>query len=248
MKGIDLLETSTWQPLTRFNVNHQFFALNKETIIFTWIVLGLLFVFLFPIRWLLKRQGLARYMVLSFVQSFISLTEQTIGIFHTTHFYFITTLFLFIFACNLVTAIPWMEEPTKDLNTALAFGLISFLYIQFYSIKIKGIKGYLKEYLSPFFIMLPLNVIGKLSSLVSISFRLFGNIFGGAAISQIYLSAIKGAFIFEILGIITGLNILITLFFGIFEGFLQAFVFAMLTLTYLSMLNKPIATQGDDAS
>jgi F-type H+-transporting ATPase subunit a len=83
--------------------------------------------------------------------------------------------------------------------------------------------------------LFPLNVIGKLSSIVSISFRLFGNVFGGSIISKIYLSFISGSIIFETIGLLSGINFLIIIFFGLFEGFIQAFVFAMLTMTYLSV-------------
>jgi F-type H+-transporting ATPase subunit a len=83
--------------------------------------------------------------------------------------------------------------------------------------------------------MFPLNVIGKLASIISISFRLFGNIFGGAIISRIYFGVIEGSLIGEMIGLFSGINFLIMLFFGLFEGALQAFVFSMLTLTYLSM-------------
>jgi F-type H+-transporting ATPase subunit a len=83
--------------------------------------------------------------------------------------------------------------------------------------------------------MLPLNVIGKLSSIISISFRLFGNIFGGAIITKLYFGAIGGSIILELLGLLSGLNFLIVAFFTLFEGLLQAFVFAMLTLTYLAL-------------
>ena len=83
--------------------------------------------------------------------------------------------------------------------------------------------------------MFPLHVIGKLATIVSISFRLFGNIFGGAIIAHIYLSSIEGSLLWELLGILTGTNLIITIFFGLFEGFLQAFVFSMLSLTYLSI-------------
>ena len=83
--------------------------------------------------------------------------------------------------------------------------------------------------------MLPLNIIGKISSIISVSFRLFGNIFGGSIITKLYFTAIQGSVLFELLGIFSGLNLLIVCFFTLFEGLLQAFVFAMLTLTYLSI-------------
>jgi F-type H+-transporting ATPase subunit a len=235
MKGIDLFEASTWHPFASLGMHHTFLAINKQTIICTWVALFLIFLCVLPTRFILRSKSLLRYVVLSFVRSFIQLTEQTLGSLYLNHFYFMTSLFCFIFVCNILNIFPGLEEPTKDLNTALALGIISFVYTQVYAIKIQGLREYLKEYFSPLFIMLPINIIGKLSSLISISFRLFGNIFGGAAISHIYVSAIKGSLLFEIIGLLSGVNILITLFFGLFEGFLQAFVFSMLTITYLSM-------------
>jgi len=87
--------------------------------------------------------------------------------------------------------------------------------------------------------MLPLNIVGKIASILSISFRLFGNIFGGVTIAALYYNTIEGSWLGESFGLLSGINFLITLFFGLFEGFLQAFVFTMLTVTYLS-----IALQG----
>ena len=79
-----------------------------------------------------------------------------------------------------------MEEPTQNLNTTLALAMTSFFYVQYNGIRAHGIKGYLKEYTEPFIIMAPLHIISKLASIVSMSFRLFGNIYGGA-ISQVYI-------------------------------------------------------------
>ncbi len=237
MKGFDLLEIEYWKPLSYFGFDHPFFSINSTTVLHTWIILILLAIVLIPIKWLLnnKRQTL-RFLITSFVNSFLNLSEQTLGTaFSFEHFSFITALFIFIFICSTISLIPWMEEPTKDINTTLALGIISFCYTQIYAIKIHGIKEYLKEYLAPFFVMLPLNLVGKFATIISISFRLFGNIFGGAIISQIWLSSIQGSLVLETLGLFLGINLSITLFFGLFEGFLQSFVFSMLTLTYLSI-------------
>ena len=59
--------------------------------------------------------------------------------------------------------------------------------------------------------------------------------FGGSIISSIYFSAIQGSFVLELIGLASGINLTLAVFFGMFEGFLQAFVFAMLSLTYLSI-------------
>lgn len=242
MNGTNLLEVKTWN-FSAFGLRHPFFSINAETVINTWIVIALIMLLLFPVRRLLqKKLGITRYLILQFIESFIDLCTQTLGSsFSFGHFAFITSLFLFIFVCNIIIVIPWTSEPTQDLNTTLALGLISFFYIQFYAIKEHGILEYLKEFTHPIFIMFPLHVLGKIASVVSISFRLFGNIFGGSIISHIYLSAIEGSIIWETLGILSGTNFVILLFFGLFEGFLQAFVFTMLSLTYLSIAlqNEP---------
>lgn len=232
----DLESTFTWRPFAHYGLTHPFFDINAEVVIQTWIILILLVLVMIPVRsWLKKRGSLLRYLVIAFINSFITLCNQTLGHFIFSHFAFITGLFIFILACNSASIIPWLEEPTKDLNTTISLGIISFLYVQLYAIKKSGFKSYIKDYFSPFFIMLPLNVVGKLASVISISFRLFGNIFGGSMISQMHLSVIEGSLLYELIGIITGLNMIVILFFGLFEGFLQAFVFAMLTLTYLSI-------------
>jgi F-type H+-transporting ATPase subunit a len=183
---------------------------------------------------------MARFVTLEFIRFFVDMCNQSIGKFSFAHFSFITALFIFIACANILSTIPWLEEPTQDLNTTLALGLIAFLYTQIAAIHTHGIKAYLGDYFSPFFIMFPLNVVGKLASVISISFRLFGNIFGSSIITRIYFSAIEGSLIAETAGLLTGFNIGIALFFSLFEGFLQAFVFAMLSLTYLS-----IALQGE---
>jgi len=142
---------------------------------------------------------------------------------------------------NITPDIPWLKEPTTDLNTTIALGLISFFYTQAVSIKTRGLFQYIKGYFSPFFLMLPLNIIGKLASIVSLSFRLFGNIFGGAIITDLHFGLLEKSVVFQVLGIASGFNLVLKLFFGLFEGCLQAFVFTMLTLTYLS-----IALQTDE--
>ena len=240
MEGFDLAG-EPWKPLEHFGLTHPFFTMNYETIVNTWVILGLTFVILLVLNWFIKkRSGIVYFLATSFVNYFMNLTNQAIGLFSFKHFAFVTTIFCFIFSANLFAIIPGIEEPTQNLNTTLALGLISFLYTQYYAIKSGGVGSYLKSYLQPFFPMLPLNVVGKVATVVSLSFRLFGNIFGGFIIAKIYMGLIKGSLVAETLGTLLGIDLLITLFFGLFEGFLQAFVFAMLTLTYLS-----IALQGE---
>lgn len=135
---------------------------------------------------------------------------------------------MFLLLSNWLGIIPYLEEPTKDLNTPLSLGIMGFAIAHYAGIKSKGFKEYAKEYFQPMFFMMPLNLIGELSKIVSISFRLFGNIMGGAIIilvvSYLTYSVILPPFL--------------NAFFGLFVGTIQAFVFTMLTLVYISVQVK----------
>ena len=233
---IGLLNGKQWQPLSYLGFNHPFFSVNSNTIINTWIVLGALILLIALARWSLNYKSSAgRYIVLSYIRSFVDLCSQSFGHFSFSHTAFIVSIFTFIILCNCIAVLPWVEEPTKDLNTTLALGILSFMYIQIAAIKNHGFLGYLKEYFLPFFFMFPLHVIGKISTIISISFRLFGNIFGGATIVHIYTAVLQTSWLLELGGLLSGINILVVGFFILFEGFLQAFVFTMLTMTYLAI-------------
>lgn len=241
MDGFDLAHSSQWSLAPLFGLEHPLLIFDKHILLHTWIALFILLLFLLVARWFLaQKKGIGHFVALSYVQFFVDLCNQSLGYFSFYHVAFITTLFTFIALCNIISIIPWLEEPTKDLNTTLALGLIAFVYTQATAIKKFGLWVYIQEYFAPFFIMFPLHVVGKLASIMSISFRLFGNIFGGYMISNIYFSTIQGSWLLETIGLVTGLNMLIILFFSLFEGLLQAFVFTMLSLTYLS-----IAIQGE---
>jgi len=240
MESMELIKEESWHPLSKIGLTHPFFKIEYTIVLHTWIILGIIAAILIPIYIILKRKpGLVHFIITNFVNYFVNLVTTSLGFFDAKHFIFIGALFTMILLCNILSIIPGIEEPTKSPNTTLAFGIVSFLYIEFYSIKTHGILAYIKQYFEPFFPMLPLNIVGKIASILSISFRLFGNIFGGVTIAALYYNTIEGSWLGESFGLLSGINFLITLFFGLFEGFLQAFVFTMLTVTYLS-----IALQG----
>lgn len=240
MEKFDLVDVEQW--LLPVGSDHPFFRINTHTVFYTWVCLGIITAFLLVGRYFLtKKSGMGRFITLSIVEFFIDLVRQSLPTFSVSNLVFIATTFCFILACNLISIIPWMEEPTTDLNTTIGLGLCSFFYTQVSAIQALGIKEYIHGYFTPFFIMFPMHVVGKLATVISISFRLFGNIFGGSIISTIYFGSINGSLFMEIFGLFSGINLIIFMFFGIFEGFLQAFVFSMLSLTYLSL-----ALQGEE--
>jgi F-type H+-transporting ATPase subunit a len=236
MESFEGLEQVTWNPLNAFGIDYPFAELNVDTIYNTWLVLGILTVLLVGCRLCLRNKKLVLYyLITTAIGSFMDLVSQTMGSFIYRYFVLIFSLFTFILFCNWITLLPWTMEPTKDINTTLALGLISFFYKEIESIRTRGFKLYCKEFLEPFSIMFPINIIGHFSKIISISFRLFGNIFGGSVIMELYQHALETSWLAQMGGLFSGVNFVILLFFGVFEGLIQAFVFAMLTLTYLTL-------------
>lgn len=240
MQNHSLLSGHQWQPLIQYGLTHKFWTLNTDTLLGTVIATTLIIIFsLYAHYKLSKKQSIAKFIILKYVEAFRTLLNQTLLSAPVHHLAFIGSIFTFILCCNTISFIPFVEEPTKDLNTTLALGLISFFYVQSNAIMHKGFKVYFSDFLQPFFLMFPLHVIGKLTSIISLSFRLFGNIFGGYVITSLYFKLVSTSIATQVLLLIGGLNFAIFLVFGIFEGMIQAFVFSMLTLTYLSMEITP---------
>jgi F-type H+-transporting ATPase subunit a len=203
---------------------------NTETILMTWIVMGSLILFGFLAT--RKMDFLPNpFQVVGelLVESFYSLTEDALDErMAKKYFPMICSLFMFLLLSNWLGIIPTLSEPTKDLNTPLGLGIMGFFIAHHAGIKTKGFKAYAKEYFEPIFFMFPLNIIGELAKVVSISFRLFGNIMGGAIIILVVSHLVYNLV----------LPPLLICFFGLFIGTIQAFVFTMLTLVYISVQVK----------
>ena len=205
-------------------------AINLEVVLMSWIVFFILLVF----GYLAARKAgrVPRPMqVLGelIVDQLYGLTEDALDKEGAKKYGpLVCALFLFLLISNWLGIIPHLEEPTKDLNTPLSLGLMGFAIAHYAGIRSKGFKAYAKEYFQPIFFMMPLNVIGELAKIVSISFRLFGNIMGGAIIilvvSHLTYSLVLPPLLFA--------------FFGLFVGTIQAFVFTMLTIVYISVQVK----------
>lgn len=158
---------------------------------------------------------------------FEDLTRETLGK-DKLHFTgYVLTIFLFIWTCNMIGIIPFpgFMEPNSNINAPFGMGIMAVLVVHYMSIKHKGFLKYLKGYTEPFFPLAPINFVGEFSKGISISFRLFGNVLGGAIILLVISSLVR----FIILPV--GLN----MFFGLFIGTLQAFVFTMLAMSYIAV-------------
>jgi F-type H+-transporting ATPase subunit a len=203
---------------------------NLEVILFTWISMGVLIFFGFmAVRKRNVLPGPVQVVGELFVENLYNLTEDALDKeMAKTYAPLICALFMFLMLSNWLGIIPHLEEPTKDLNTPLSLGLMGFFIAHYAGIKAKGLKAYISTYFEPMFFMMPLNLIGELAKVISISFRLFGNIMGGSIIilvvSHLTYSVLLPPFL--------------NAFFGLFVGTIQAFVFTMLTVVYISVQVK----------
>lgn len=209
-------------PFTGYRV-----TINLEVLVMTWIVFLVIGVFgLIAVRKRALLPGPLQTIAEVVITLLYGLTEEALGERHARVYApMICALFIFLLISNWLGILPHLEEPTKDLNTPLSLGILGFVVAHYAGIKEKGLKVYIKAYFEPVFFLMPLNLIGELAKIVSISFRLFGNIMGGAIIILVvsYLT-------FSIL-----LPPFLNVFFGLFVGTIQAFVFTMLTVVYISV-------------
>jgi len=138
----------------------------------------------------------------------------------------IATIFIYIATCNLLGLVPGFYPPTASINTTAACAIPVFLFTHFIGIKYHGIR-YIKHFLGPVWwlipIILPIELIGHLARILSLSFRLFGNITGHELVLAI-LFMLAGAF-FAPLPIMA---------MGIFVALVQAFVFFLLSIMYFA--------------
>ena len=206
---------------------------------FAVIVLVLFFIF---VTRKLKRlpEGKGQTLLELFVGGIIDFFGGILGDHGKKYVPFVGSFFIFILALNYLGLIPGFQSPTADLNTTLALGITAVLGVQIIAIKENGIGGYLKHLAGdpPWlgFLMFPLEVIAQLSRAGSLAVRLFGNIFGE---ESVIVELTKLGLIVLIAGAIPIIPVQVPmLFFGLFGGFLQAFVFTILTSIYIVLFTE----------
>ena len=131
------------------------------------------------------------------------------------------TVAVYIGACNMC-GIFGFKSPTKELNVTVGLALTSIILVQYAGIHKKGTKGWLKSFAKPVPIVLPINLLELVIKPMSLCFRLFGNIIGAFIIMKLIESVVPVA-----------IPVALSLYFDIFDGFIQAYVFVFLTSLYI---------------
>lgn len=199
---------------------------NMDTLYMTWLAMGIVVVLavLATRKLQIVPRGLQNALEIV-VEALMTQIETTVGAKNAPKIAsLLITLFLFLLVGNELGLVPGLTSPTNDLNTTLGLAVMVLGFVHVLGVREQGMK-YIKHFFEPYKVFVFINIIEELSKPITLSFRLFGNILAG-----------------EILIIILGMLVpiwfpvpsVVWLAFSVFVGVVQAFIFTILSLSYLS--------------
>jgi F-type H+-transporting ATPase subunit a len=215
-----------WNGLDSVSASHSALKVNQAFALELLVVLG--FIALFTvIRFSLSVEKPATpQQFAEVVHEFISgLAEQSIGHGYQRFQAFVTCIFLFVLTCNLLGLIPGLEAPTMSPFVPLGLAVAVFIYYNFYGVMEQGPIGYMKEFAGPIWwiawLMFPIEIISHSARLLSLTVRLWANMFAGDLVTLVFFSLFPIGLTLPFMGL------------HIFVSIVQALVFTMLAMIYL---------------
>lgn len=213
-----------------------------ETVVIGWIIILVVLVLcLWLTKGLKKIPDSKRQVVAEMLVSWVNkMVKQNMG--EKLAFYapYIATLLIYAVLGALISMIG-LRSMTADINVTATWALITFALITIHKFKSQhGLKGYLKSFCQPVAFILPLNIVGEVATPVSMAFRLFGNVAGGMIIAGLLYAALGslssvlglsfevGSLGFDVFQV--GIPAVLSVYFDLFSGCIQAYIFSMLTM------------------
>ena len=200
-------------------------VLLNKTILYTWIVMAVLVVGSLIITWRLSSgPRMGRWQnLLEIVVSFLRREIRQVSRQSPDPYLpFVGTLFVFIAAASILDLVPYFSSPAGSISTTAALAVCVFFAVPIYGVARGGVGAYLKNYIRPSVFMLPFNIIGEVSRTLALAVRLFGNVMSGAMVVGVLLSIVP--FIFPA----------VMQFMGLVFGMIQAYIFSVLAMVYIS--------------
>ena len=195
-----------------------------EAVFWTWIIMALLSIGSFILtRNLQKVPKGAQHFLEAAVEGIENLVVGDVRPEGKVFVPLILMIGLYVGFANLSGVFPGAYSPTQDLNTTLALAVMVFVVGHVSAIVKKGPKKWLKGFVEPFWFMLPINLAGEVSQILSHSFRLYGNILGGGILLGI---------VYMLLPYVAPVPLLA--WFGVFMGAIQTAVFTLLAIIYIA--------------
>ena len=212
-------------------------------------ILGLLAIIL--TRKITKRPGKIQVLLEKVVTMLYNLVESTMGKHNAKFAPYIGTLFVSSICGSLIGMTGIFRSSTADLSVTLAWALVTTFLVWANNIKNFGFLAWLKGFTEPIFIMTPMNLVSEIASPLALAFRHFGNVAGGSVLTALVyaalamLSSVIIGWIPEVLSFIpdfigsipimsAGIPAILSIYFDIFSGFVQALVFSLLTMVYIA--------------
>ncbi len=226
-----------------------------DHVFYTWVVMGILVLLSLAATRNLQMapRGLQNFMEVV-LERFLSMLDEVIGHEGRRHLSLIATLGLFILTSNLLGLVPGLIAPTGNMYTTIPCAVIVFCYYHYLGIRKQGFVGYLKHFCGPVPwlapLMLPIELVSHLARVLSLSLRLFANMFAGHILLAVLflLTGLDNLFGWALTGKIAGLligtplGVLMIAFttgfmlpLKILVAFLQAFIFCVLSMVYIAL-------------
>ena len=218
--------------------------LITESQVNSWLVMISIFaLFLFMTHGLKVKADTKRQLAVEWiVQKVEGLVRENMGDYFHGFAPFIAAI-LALSAFSSLLSLFGLYPPTSDLNVTAGWAILVFLIITYYKCKC-GPVYYLKGFLEPVAFLAPINFISEFATPVSMAFRHYGNVLSGTVVSTLIAAALAGltrivlgwlpGFLGDIPFLRLGLPAILSIYFDIFSGCLQAFIFAMLSMMFIS--------------
>jgi len=187
----------------------------RDTVVSTWMMMVVIVAVVLLLR---KVKPTALEMLVTFLYDFITEIMRRPA---DPFLPLLGSLALFVGVANVIGLVPFITSPTRDLNTPIALSVVVFMAVHVYGVRVMGFMPYVRSLASPIF-LLPLEIVGQVSRTVSLSIRLFGNVFSGEIIIAILFALVPLIVPLPLQG------------FNIFTGLLQAYIFTALASVYIS--------------
>lgn len=222
-----------------------------ETLVMGWlIIVAVLILCLWLTRGLKKKPEKKRQVVAEMFVNFVNgMVRKNMGENMMGYAPYIATLLVSAILGSLISMIG-LRSMTADINVTATWAIMTFILITYHKIKSKGFGGYIKSFGEPVAFIFPLNIISEVALPASMAFRLFGNVAGGMIItgllyaslgalsSALHLTFTAGSWAFNVFQV--GIPAVLSIYFDLFSGCIQAYIFSMLT-----MVNVGAAAETD---
>lgn len=194
-----------------------------ESVVITWVIMiGLVLLSIVLVRNLKVENVSKKQLALeSAIGSIYGFFEDILGEHGKRYIPYLITVAIYIGVANLIGIIG-LKPPTKDIGVTAALALMSIVLIEYSGIHGKGVRGFFRSFVEPMPLVAPLNVLEILIRPLSLCMRLFGNVLGAFVVMELV------KLILPLL-----LPIPFTLYFDIFDGLIQAYVFVFLTSLFM---------------